>query len=173
MDKRKNCSFNSKESPCQCSDYYGKKSSVVNLGSCDFDIQEYLIKYGISGVKNIDGITEISESDLILNRAGKFNVSSEEKKTFSICTYHRQYLTTHWPGCKRSTCTYPEHQGKKVTFKKPRRVTRQLSESIYGASGYVVSIGSGMNINRPTNYFLLQILFTIYIKFKSAYNKCS
>ena len=159
MDKHKNCSSNSIESPCQCSDYYGKDSSIVNLASCNSDIQEYLIKYGISGAKNIDGAKEISESDLILNRAGKFDVSPEQMKIFSICTYHRQHLTTHWPGCKRFTCTYPEHQGKKVSLKQPRRVTRKLSESIFRASGYVVSIGSGMNITKTNNYFLLWILY--------------
>ena len=143
MDKKKNCSFNSKESPCQCSDYYGKDSSVVSLASCNSDVKEYLIKYGISGVKKVDGVTGISESDLILNRAGKFDVSSEQMKLFSICTYHRQHLTTHWPGCKRLTCNYPDHQGKKLPLKQSRRVTWQLSESIFRASGYVVSIGSG------------------------------
>jgi hypothetical protein len=136
------CSFSSTAASCQPLDYYGKDSIIQNLESCDSNIQEYLINHGISG--SADGGSHISETGLILNRAGKFDILPEERNGLFICTYHRQYLSTRWSGCKRTTCTYPEHQGKRASLKQHRRVTQKLSESIFSATGYIVPIGSGI-----------------------------
>lgn len=97
MNIQQICSFSSTAPSCQPLDYYGKDSLVQNLvTSCDSNIQEYLIKHGISG--SADGESHISETDLILNRAGKFDILPAERNGLFICTYHRQYLSTHWPG---------------------------------------------------------------------------
>ena len=48
----------------------------------------------------------VSEVELILNRAGNFVLTEEEKTAMTKRPKHRK-LTTHWPGRKSSTCSYP------------------------------------------------------------------
>ena len=49
-------SFKSDDSPFKGQDYYGNKVIVEKLESCRSDIQSYLVKYGISGVKTLDAL---------------------------------------------------------------------------------------------------------------------
>ena len=137
------CSFKSDDSPCKGQDYYGNEVIVEKLESCRSDIQSYLIKYGISGVEDTGCASNISELDLILNRSGRFGLTIDQRNELSICSYHRQRLSTHWPGCRRFTCFYPEHEGKKGTLKHTRRVTLKLSENIFRATSFIVPVGSG------------------------------
>ena len=140
------CSFGLTDSPCQLLDCYGKNTVTEKFGGCRSNINEYLSKYRVSGGTNDDGGT-ITECDLILNRSGKFDISHDKRDELLICTYHRQYLSTHWPGCRRITCAYPEHRGKKTPLNQPRRVTQKLSEGIFSVKGYILPIGSGKPLN--------------------------
>ena len=51
------------------------------------------------------GEAEVSESELILNRAGHIGIlREEEKEALTISPKHRKHLTTDWPGRKNYIC---------------------------------------------------------------------
>ena len=67
---------------------------------CKQDMTSRLVSLGISG-KRGRGETEVSESELILNRAGHIGILREEAKdALTISPKHRKHLTTDWPGRK-------------------------------------------------------------------------
>ena len=69
----------------------------VHLG-CKQDMTSRLVSLGISG-KRGRGEAEVSESELILNRAGHIGIlREEEKEALTISSKHRKHLTTDRPG---------------------------------------------------------------------------
>ena len=84
----------------------------VHLG-CKQDMTSRLVSLGISG-KRGRGEAEVSESELILNRAGHIGIlREEEKEALTISSKHRKHLTTNRPGRKNYIFCYPAHQGMK------------------------------------------------------------
>ena len=103
----------------------------------------HLVSLGISG-KRGRGKTRITESELILNRAGLFGtVNEEEIQTMTICPKHRKELTTDWPGRKGQLCCYPSHKGQKRQLSLPRRINASMSAEIFLHFNVVVRIGAG------------------------------
>lgn len=129
------CSFFTEDSPC---DNIGIGNEVTPLLACSQDIKRLLETIGASGRSG-----PITESDLILNRAGYFTVTSEQKKTMIVCPKHRKLLTTDWAGRKVNKCAHPYHKGQLKSEKKPRRVNAAMSVEIYEIYHVVVPIGSG------------------------------
>ena len=132
------CSFRSEETPCSLD---GIGSVIIPLLACKRDITSHLVSLGISS-KRGQGRTEISESQLILNRAGLI-VTEEEIETLTICPKHRKDLTIDWSGQKRNICCYPTHQVQKKQIANPRRVNTVMSAEIFAAFNVVVPIGAG------------------------------
>ena len=141
-----NCSFGSEESPCNLSSF---GSVILPLIACKQDMTSHLVSLGISG-KRGRGKTEVSESQLILNRAGLFGASNDEEiQAMTICPKHRRDLTIDWPGRKGHVCCYPNHQGTKKRINLPRRVNAAMSAEIFAAFNVVVPIGSGESSLTP------------------------
>lgn len=139
-DQNMNCSFRSEESPCGLR---GVGTVILPLLGCKRDITFHLLSLKIS-VKRGRGSTEVSETELILNRAGLLGaVSNDEMQTMTICPKHRLDLTTNWPGRKVEICCYPDHEGTKRGLKLPRRVNADMSAEIFVLFNAVVPIGSG------------------------------
>ena len=134
------CSFSSPDSACSLE---GTGSQIVPLLACKLDISAHLLSLGVSSRQQRTEDKKVDEVDLILNRAGYFVVTDNEKLSMTVCPRHRKKLTTDWAGRKSNTCSYPSHRGPQKTIKKPRRVNAILSEEIYQFHHVTVPIGSG------------------------------
>ena len=135
------CSFSSSDSACS---FEGTGSQIVPLLTCTLDITPHLLNLGVSSGRQQSAEREnINEIGLILNRAGQFVATENEKISMTICPKHRKKLTTDWAGRKSNTCSYPTHQGPRKSMKKPRRINATLSEEIFQMHHATVPIGSG------------------------------
>ena len=135
-----NCSFSTEASSCSES---GVGSAILPLLACKRDMTSLLVNLGISG-KRGRGEAEVSESELILNRAGRIGILREdEKEALTICPKHRKHLTTDWPGRKYCISCYPAHQGLKKRLNLPRRVNAKMSAEIFVEFKEIVPIGAG------------------------------
>ena len=128
----------------QCAGISKSSSTVgIPLSQCKKDLTRHLSSLGISEISGQEQ-SPFTEVEIILNRAGHFNLSEEDQQQLTICEKHRKFLTTGWPGIKSRACRYPTHTGKKtVNSAKPRRVTRTVSNQIYDVFHEVVPAGSG------------------------------
>ena len=135
-----NCSFASQESPCSS---YGSSTNVLPLDACKEDITPHLLGLGVSSKRGwrSEGI-EITEKELILNRAGHFDLSQDRVAAMTICPKHRRDLTVDWRGRKSSTCCYPSHEGQRKQVKDPRRVNYATSTEIFALHNAAVPVGS-------------------------------
>ena len=140
MNVTSTCSFCSRGSACSLE---GTGSQIVPLLSCKLDVTAHLLSLGVSSGQLRTGDENVSEVDRILNRAGYFVATEDEKMSMTICPSHRKKLTTDWAGRKSNTCSYPSHREPRKTIKKPRRVNATLSEEIYRFHHATVPIGSG------------------------------
>ena len=134
------CSFSSSDSACSLE---GTGSQIVPLLACKLDMNSHLLSLGVSPGQQRSEDEKINEVDLILNRAGQFVATDDEKISMTICPRHRKKLTTDWAGRKSNTCSYPTHRGPRKSMTKPRRVNVTLSEEIYQIHHATVPIGSG------------------------------
>ena len=114
MDVSLTCSFSSPDSACSLE---GTGSQVVPLLACKLDITAHLLSLGVSSGQLRTGDENVNEVDLILNRAGYFVTTDNEKMSMTICPRHRKKLTTDWAGRKSNTCSYPSHRGPRKTIK--------------------------------------------------------
>ena len=115
-----------------------------------YPVHEILNRISVSlGLGSKRGATgsKISEAELILNRARKFDVPEDEKRGMTVCPRHRKNLTTDWTGRKRTMCCHPSHikgTTKAVVIHKPtRRVNAKMSQGIFELHNAVIPIGSG------------------------------
>ena len=97
---------------------------------------------GVTGKRGGENAS-VSEKDLILNRAGYFELTRQQQEILTICPKHRKSLTADWQGRKSGACSYPAHLGKPKQLKSPRRINAHMSLEIYQIFNSVVPIGSG------------------------------
>ncbi|KAL9966751.1 hypothetical protein ACROYT_G024870 [Oculina patagonica] len=135
------CSFSNENSVCGATPYAPTELHVIPLEACSKDLTEYLTKLGVSGSRGVG--TQITESEVILNRAGLHSLSKEERGRITVCPKHRYELTTHYQKLS-SSCCYPSHRGEAKKLKNPRRVNKQVSEEIYEVYHVSVPIGSAL-----------------------------
>ena len=138
-------------------------SEIIPLLNCKKDVSYYLRSLRASGVRGRDVKLDVTEIDLILNRAGMLVYEGETVNKMSICPRRRNHLTVNWPGGKAIGCRYPFHDNSKKTTRTGgntniRRITKQMSEEIFWLYDAVVPIGEG------TVPFLNLNLFEIEIK---------
>ena len=100
------CSFSSSDSACSLED---TGSQILPLLACTLDMSSHLLSLGVSLGQQRSEDEKISEVDLVLNRAGKFVATDDEKILMTICPAHRKKLTTDWAGRKSNTCSYRPH----------------------------------------------------------------
>lgn len=139
-----NCSFADKDPnhPCGLTPQNPTDTQVVPLSTCKRDMSSHLQSLGI--VASATGPSMVSESDLILNRCGMFNVDEETAQSLTVCPVHRRSLTLEWTGRTRNYCAYPLHKkGKPKISTNNRRINKVFSEEIFTLHDSVVPIGSG------------------------------
>jgi len=83
--------------------------SIIFLRECVGEISNHLRRCHLSR----ENVTEI---DLILARAGLFDLSASKVKEMTVCPKHRNNLGRYWQSPR--TCQYPEHAGKFKKLKK-------------------------------------------------------
>ena len=83
------------------------KDEFFPLKKCVVEVKNHLISCNLSR-------TKVTEYDLILARAGKFNLSHEEVEKMVVCPAHRHNLGIYWRPCK--SYQYPGHEGKRLLF---------------------------------------------------------
>ena len=146
------CSFASQESPCSSLE---SSTTVLPLDACKQDITAHLLGLGVSAKRGWRSQSPgITEKELILNRAGYFDLPEDRVAAMTICPKHRRDLTADWRGRKSTTCCYPLHEGERKQVKDPRRVNFTVSREIFGLHNSIVPIGSG-------EYYSFQIVSSI------------
>ena len=93
-----NCSFGSEDFVCGP---FGANSTILPLVKGEEDMTSHLISLGISSKRGRRSIPTLSESNLILNRAGLFGLGLQRAGEMTICPKHRRELTVDWAGRKR------------------------------------------------------------------------
>lgn len=81
MNVELSCSFSSPDSVCSLE---GTGSQIVPLLACKSDVTPHLQSLGVSSGQQRSQDQSISEVDLILNRAGRFVVTDDEKVSMII-----------------------------------------------------------------------------------------
>ena len=76
------------------------KTVSTPLSNCRRDVSRYLQSLGASGTQGQHSHVQVSEIDLIRNRAGLFMYSSDYMNRMTTCPQHRKLLTLNWPGGK-------------------------------------------------------------------------
>ena len=119
------------------------KESTVPLESCNIDMTSHLLSLGISSKHGWRNESSLSEKELILNRAGYFDLPNERAALMVICPKHRRKLTVDWSGRKSTSCCYPMHKGRRKQLKSQQRVNFMMSKEIFTLHKVVVPVGSG------------------------------
>ena len=110
--------FNFGSGKITCGESQGKKESVP-LIQCIANITNHLKSCHLSRVK-------VSHYELILARAGKFNLPLDEIEKLTICPKHRHNLGQYWRPQK--TCQYPNHEGRKISLHCKNPVNWQMAQ---------------------------------------------
>ena len=164
------CSFATEKSSCGSTPYNPNEVDIIPLQSCRKDLTDYLTKLGVSESRGFGTKSLPFEYNIILNRAGRFFWSKEDRERMTVCPKHRYELTTHFQKLP-STCSYPTHAGETKKTKNPRRVNKQISEEIYKWFKVPVPIGSGkcdlqyiksVTLSLTHSCHLLLVLFIIF-----------
>ena len=117
-----NCLFASQESPCSS---LGTNTIVLPLNACKQDITAHLLNLDVSGKRGWRSQSPANtEKELILKRAGQFDLSEDRIAAMTMCPKHGRTLAVDWSGRKSTTCCYPLHKGQRKQVKDPRRVNR-------------------------------------------------
>ena len=126
----------------RCS-FYGKgerecgesreSSQFIRLVQCTSDVSSHLLNFHLSRKK-------ISEHELILARAGIFDLSEEVVAEMVVCPAHRHSLGKYWRPFR--TCQYPSHKGKKTTLHCKSPVNFEMANDIQKMFGRTVQVGS-------------------------------
>ena len=133
-----NCSFGSEYSVCGP---FGANSTILPLVKCEENMTSHLIS--LSSKRGRRGIPTLSESNLILNRAGLFGLGLQRTGEMTICPKHRRELTVDWAGRKSSTCSYPSHRGPRKQMKNVRRINVSISEEVFARYQISAPVGYG------------------------------
>ena len=103
------------------------------LRDCNDDIGWHLV--------NCPLCTEsLTETDLILARAGLFSVTESQIGIMSICPRHRHCLGKFWRPPR--SCQYPDHKGKSTAVGGRHVIGFKLSREIFSLFGENAAVGS-------------------------------
>lgn len=103
------------------------------LRDCNDDIGGHLVNCHLSA----EGLTE---TDLILARAGLFSVTESQIEIMSICARHRHSLGKFWRPPR--SCQYPDHRGKSTAVGGRHVIGLKLSKEIHSLFGENALVGS-------------------------------
>lgn len=111
------------------------KTDLFKLVDCQDDISNHLISYHLSQ-------DNLIEYQLILARAGHFDLTSETVSGLWICPNHRDSLGKFWIPSKR-VCNSPGHNGPLTTVKGRDVVSFHMAISIHKMYDVHIQLGSG------------------------------
>ena len=129
------CSF-SEKLKTGCGDFRGTEKGLLRLTDCKADISEHLRTTHLSKI-----VGNIEEYELILYRAGFYDLSLQQKEKLLICPKHRHNLGRNWQPLR--TCQHPLHTGKRLPPKNRNVINLETSKAIHLIFGITVPIGSG------------------------------
>ena len=115
-----------------CRESRGVKE-IVKLADCQSDISGHLSRCHLSK-------TGLKECDLILLRAGLFNLANAHVQSMTVCPKHRHELGRFWRPSKN--CQYPKHSGGKTVCQGRHVVNPRLSDEVMKLYGQLVQVGS-------------------------------
>ena len=133
------CSFSDLRKS-KCGDFRGAPFVVRRLLECKNDITGHLQSCHLSKL-----VGSVEEHDLILMRAGKFDLPTHQQESMWICPKHRYNLGRNWRPLK--TCQYPLHSGARKKLKNKDVVNLQMSKNIQTIFGVTIPIGSGKRVS--------------------------
>ena len=119
-------------------------STILLLVKCEEDMTSHLTSLGVSSKRGRRSIPTLSESNLILNRAGLFGLGLQRTGEITLFVLkHRRELAVEWAGRKSSTRSYPSHRSPRKQMKNVRRINISISEEVFVRYQISVPIGSG------------------------------
>ena len=137
------CTFWKEVDICGARDNKPSEPAVtLPLATLDRDVTHLLVKVGAGGNKLTAShrVDNFPEWKLILNQAGLSDVTKDELKTIVIFPRHRRKFTRLRD--RSGPCEHPLHQGETTKLKKPKKVTADISDSIFEEFGVVIPIAS-------------------------------
>ena len=147
------CSFSELGKSC-CGGFCELPNKVCKLLDCKDDITGHLQACHLSRL-----VGKIQEYELILVRAGKFDLPHNQVETMWICPKHKHNLGRNWRPLR--TCHYPLHSGARKAPKNMDVVNLHLSRLTQKIYGVTVPVGSGkpkrMSINSSVCSTLLHV----------------
>lgn len=105
------------------------------LSDCNNDISGHLNVCHLSHM-----IGSLREFELILNRAGLFDLSPVQIESLWVCERHRANMGKKWRAPK--TCQYPLHAGPRKKLKNRNVVNIDINQQVRILHGINVAIGS-------------------------------
>ena len=124
-------------------------SAYVSLGSCNDDIIGHLAGCHLSRER-------LTEYQLILARAGLFDLPDEQLQCMKICPKHRHNLGRFWRPVR--SCQYPAHTGRPRNIKGNRVINLQVAREVHTMYDKTVHIGSRkLNIHQQIGKNLKKI----------------
>ena len=119
-----------------CGDSRGM-NGLFRLGECNESITTHLNACHLSR-------ESMTEFELILTRAGVFELPLPKVNEMMICPKHRHSLGKYWK--QRRPCQYPMHHGGRKAIKSWEVVNVNMAKEIKKLHGVIVPIGSGLII---------------------------
>ena len=117
---------------------WGHKRDIISLLQCNDSIDSHLASIHLSR-------ENITEGQLILARAGLFDLDESRVAQMSVCAKHRHTYGKFWR--PRTACQYPAHQGRLGRSQKGAKgrysVNLEMAKAIYQMYGVLVQVGSG------------------------------
>lgn len=118
-----------------CGEFKGE-SNLVPLNECNSDITAHLRRCHLTK-------ENITESELILLRAGYFSKTAQQVENMFVCPRHRANLGKDWGNqTGRTACQYPDHKGKQKGVKSDRAVTVRIAREVKEVFDITIPVGS-------------------------------
>ena len=108
--------------------------ALIQLLDCKDDIRNHLVKYHL-------GSEQLLEYELILTRAGFYNVLENQVAKMWICPRHRHSLGKFWIPSKLS-CQYPAHVGKAKQVKDRGTIGTEMAKTVMQLYRTHIAVGS-------------------------------
>ena len=125
------CSFSTRIKS-ECGSHCSSVENVM-LTKCKDDIRGHLSSCHLSW-------ENIEEYELILARAGLFDVPESQLEKMWVCPRHRNALGKEWRPLR--SCQYPTHPSEKKKVKGSHVVQLKLAKEIHKMHGVTVEMGS-------------------------------
>ena len=112
------------------------ESNLVPLNECNSDIRAHLRQCRLTK-------ENITESELILLRAGYFSKTAQQVENMFVYPRHRANLGKDWGNqTGRTACQYPVHKAQQKGVKSDRAVTVRIAREVKEVFDITIPVGS-------------------------------